>query len=136
MSQKIISFMLAALLFSAGSVNVAYANSKEEKAAALAAKVKEGIGKLGTGENARVEVKLRDKKKLKGYISQSNTESFTVVTANGVATEVAYPQVKQVKGNNLSEGVKAAIFLGVVIVGLVVISNRSQIDLPILLSGK
>ena len=31
-------------------------------------KVKEVINKLGTGENARVEVKLRDQTKLKGYV--------------------------------------------------------------------
>ena len=121
MFKKTLSFMLVVLMLNAVGVSSAYAGSKKEKEARFTERVREGIGKLGTGTEARVEVKLRNKTKLKGYISQSNTESFTVVTANGVATEVAYPQVKQVKGNNLSEGVKAAIFLGVVIVGLVVI---------------
>jgi hypothetical protein len=47
MLQKLTSFILITLLFSVGSVNLAYAsNSKEEKDAALAAKVKEGISKL------------------------------------------------------------------------------------------
>ncbi len=121
MFRKILSLVLVVLLLNMIGVSSAYAGSKEEKEARFTERVSAGIGKLGTGTEARVEVKLRNKTKLKGYVSQSNTESFTVVDANGVATEVAYPQVKQVKGNNLSEGVKAAIFLGVVIVGLAAI---------------
>jgi hypothetical protein len=121
MFKKILSLLLVVLMLNAVGVSSAYAGSKEEKEARFTERVRKGIGKLGTGTEARIEVKLRNKTKLKGYVGKSNTESFTVVDANGVATEVAYPQVKQVKGNNLSEGVKAAIFLGVVIVGLVVI---------------
>ena len=48
------------------------------------------------------------------------SESFAVVDdKTGAATTVTYPQVKQVKGNNLSTGVKIAIgiaiFLAVVL---------------------
>ena len=122
MLQKITSFILAILLFSAGGVNVAYANSKEEKAVALAAKVKEGIGKLGIGENARVEVKLRDKTKLKGYISEAGADGFVVVDAKtGESTRVAYPAVKQVKGNNLHLGIKIAIGVAILFVAIVVL---------------
>ena len=122
MFKKILSLLLLGLLLNAAGVGSVYADSKEEKAARFAGRVREGIGKLGTGTEARVEVKLRNKTKLKGYVAESNAESFTVVDENGTATQVAYPQIKQVKGNNLSEGVKAAIFLGIVIVGLVAIT--------------
>jgi len=123
MLQKSISLILVALLFSAGSVNLTYAaGSKEEKIAALATKVKEGIGKLGIGENARVEVKLRDKTKLKGYISEAEEDSFVVVDAKtGESTRVAYPAVKQVKGNNLHIGVKIAIGVAIAIVAFIVL---------------
>lgn len=122
MLKKIMSLVLAILLFSVGSVNLAYAaNSKEEKAVALAAKVKEGIGKLGIGEDARIEVKLRDKTKLKGYISEAGEDSFVVVDAKtGESVRVAYPAVKQVKGNNLNLGVKIAIGIAIAVVAILV----------------
>lgn len=123
MLQKITSFILIILLFSVGSVNLAYAsNSREEKEAALAAKVKEGISKLGIGEDARVEVKLRDKTKLKGYISEAGENSFVIANAKtGESTTVAYSAAKQVKGNNLNLGVKIAIGVAIFIVAFVVL---------------
>ena len=94
----------------------AYASSKEETRARFAEKVKEGIGRLGTGPEAPVEVKLRDGKKLKGYISEAGENSFVIVDAkSGAASTVPYPQVKQVTGNNLSKGAKIAITVGIVV---------------------
>ncbi len=112
-------------MLNAVGVSSVYAGSKEEKEARFTERVREGIGKLGTGTEARVEVKLRNNTKLKGYVSQSNTESFTVVDANGVATEVAYPQVKQVKGNNQfpSKNVGAAIAVGIVVVAIILVAT-------------
>jgi hypothetical protein len=88
--------------------------SNGDKATKSAEKVKAGIAKLGTGPSARVEVKLRDKRKLKGYISEISYDHFVVNDTKGIATTVAYPQVKQVKGNNLSTGAKITIGIGVV----------------------
>jgi hypothetical protein len=117
MFKKVLSFVLIGLLTNIAGVS-AYASSKEDKESRFAEKVKEGINRLGTGEAARVEVKLRDKTKLKGYISEAGAESFVVVDAKtGTATRVTYPQVKQVKGNNLSTGAKIGIFV-VIAVGL------------------
>ena len=121
MLKKILSFVLVILLANAVGVSSAYASSKEEKEARFTERVREGIRKLGTGTEARVEIKLRDKRKLKGYISEAGADSFTVVDAKtGAATPVAYPQVKQVKGNNLSEGVKIAIALGAIAAVIIV----------------
>ena len=79
------------------------------------AKVKAAIAKLGTGPDARVEVKLRDGMKLKGYVSASDNGGFVVTDAkSGAATPVTYPQVKKIKGNNLSTGAKIAIGVGIV----------------------
>ncbi len=119
MFKKILSFVLIVLLLNAVGVSSAYAGTNEEKEARFTERVREGIRKLGTGTEACVEVKLRAKTKLKGYISKSDTDSFTVVDANGIATEVAYPQVKQVKGNNLSKGVAVAIVIGALVVALI-----------------
>ena len=99
----------------------ALAGGKGEKDAKFAAKVKANIQKLGEGKDARVRVTLRDGTKLKGYVSRIDEGSFVVVDdATGAATEVPYPQTKQVKGNNLSTGVKIAIVVGIIVAALAI----------------
>ena len=122
MFKKILSLTLVTLLLSVAGPAPAHAGSKMEKEARLAEKVKEGISKLGTGTAARVEVKLRDKRKLKGYVGEAGDDSFSVVDAEtGTATRVVYGQVQKVKGNNLSTGAKIAIGLGVLAAVLVIL---------------
>jgi len=71
MLRKFTSLVLTALLFSTMvCVRSANADSKEEKQARFTQKVKAGISKLGVGENARVDVRLRDKTEVKGYVYQ------------------------------------------------------------------
>jgi hypothetical protein len=114
MFKKLFSLVLVALLVNVAGVRLAYADSKEEKQARFAEKVKAGVLKLGTGEAARVKVKLRDKTKLEGYISAADEGGFRVTNPKtGMVTPVAYPQVKSVKGNNLSTGAKIAIGVGI-----------------------
>ena len=116
MSRKLVSLVLVGLLLNIVGAIPAYASSKEETRARFAEKVKEGISKLGTGPEARVEVKLRDGRKLKGYISETGENSFVMVDArSGAASTIPYPQVKQVTGNNLSKGAKIAITVGIVV---------------------
>lgn len=102
--------IIGALIFSMSAAPMTLAKSKEEKAAEFTSKVKTSIAKLGVGPEARVEVKLRDKTKLKGYVSQISDESFVVADAKaGTTTEVPYPNVASVTGKNLSTGAKIAI---------------------------
>lgn len=116
MSRKLLSLVLVGLLLNIVGVIPAYASSKEETQARFAERVKQGIGRLGTGPEARVEVKLRDGRKLKGYISEAGEDSFVIVDAkSGASATVPYPQVKQVAGNNLSKGAKIAITVGIVV---------------------
>jgi len=81
MSKKLLSLVLVGLLLNIVGVIPAYASSKEDTRARFAEKVKEGISKLGTGPEARVEVKLRDGRKLKGYISATGENNFVIVDA-------------------------------------------------------
>jgi hypothetical protein len=114
MFKKILSLLLIGLLINIAGAASTYAGSKEEKEARFVEKVKQGIARLGTGESARIEVKLRDKTMVKGYVKEAGADSFTVVDArSGLATEVAYSNAKQVKGNNLSTGAKIAIGLAI-----------------------
>lgn len=120
MVKKYLSLLLVVLLASAASAAPARAESKVEKDVKLTWKVKQGVSNLGIGRDARVTVKLRDNTKLIGYISEVKDESFVVTDLKtGVATDVAYPDVTQVKGNNLSTGAKIAI--GAAIVGAIIL---------------
>ena len=76
-------------------------------------KVKVRVAKLGTGEQARVEVTLKDGKKLKGYIYQAGQDDF-VVRENKTQTNtiVTYGEVAEVLSNK-SHAKSAAIVLGV-----------------------
>jgi hypothetical protein len=122
MFKKILSLALVGLLVNVMGVNLAYAGSKEAKETRFAEKVKAGIGKLGTGAEARVEVKLRDKTKLKGYVGEAGADSFVVVNEKtGATATVTYAQVKQVKGNNYSRGVEIAIGVGVILIPILVV---------------
>jgi hypothetical protein len=95
-------------------MTLADAASKEEKEARFAEKVKTNVMKVGTGEAARVKIKLRDKTKVAGYVSAADDQGFTVVDSKtGVATTIAYAQVKSVQGHNLSTGAKIAIGVGI-----------------------
>jgi hypothetical protein len=110
MFRKLATVLVVVLVMNVTGVRLAYAESKEEKQARFAEKVKADVLKLGTGESSRVKVKLRDQVKLEGYISDAGPDTFTVTDRKtGVATTVAYPQVKSVQGNNLSTGAKIAI---------------------------
>ena len=124
MFKKIVSFILVVLLM---QTSVALANPNAEKEAQRAEKVRASLLKLGLGPDARVEIKLRDKTKLAGYVSEVGEESFTLVNAStGAPTAIAYPLVGQVKGHNLSTGAKIAIGVGLaaaVVVGLFLIKR-------------
>jgi len=114
MYMKITALVLVALLLNITSPARAFAGNSPEKEARFAEKVKSEIAKLGAGPGARVEIKLRDKTKLKGHISEVGDESFAVVDSKtGSTTTVTYSQVKQVKGNNLSTGAAIAIGIGI-----------------------
>ena len=63
-----------------------------------------------------MEVKLRDKTKLKGYISGASAETFSVTDLKtGATATVAYPDVTRVRGHNLSTGATIAIAAGVAV---------------------
>lgn len=119
--KPIVHLLVSALFLSLISVPFVTAKPKEEKAAEFAAKVKREIAKLGTGPDARINVKLRDKTKLSGYVNKLGEESFFVTEAKtGAETEVPYPNVTHVKGNNLHKGVVIAIALGIALaIGLI-----------------
>jgi hypothetical protein len=83
-------------------------------------KVRSQILKLGVGEETKLEVKLKDKTKLKGHIREAGEDHFVLVEAGtNRAVTVPYDQVQQGKGQNLGTGAKILIVVGVLfLVGL------------------
>lgn len=97
----------------------------------LSEKARAKIQKLGVGRDARVEIRLRDDTSLKGYLSASGEDSFTVTDSKtGAARTVAYTDVTQVKkpGGGLSTrtwviigaAATAALIIGVTVIKPVV----------------
>ena len=91
-------------------------------------KVRAKVIKLGEGRNARVEVKLRDNTKLKGYLSKTEQDSFTVTDSKtGASRTLAYADVQELKtpGSGTSRRtwliVGASVAAAVIIVGLTVL---------------
>jgi hypothetical protein len=109
--KKTLAIMLAGLLLATNfGTQPVQADTVDD--AQLAAKARNSILKIGTGEKARVEVKLRDETKLKGYVSQTGADSFTLTDAKtGASQVVAYSEVARVKkwGGGLSTMTKVLI---------------------------
>jgi hypothetical protein len=85
-------------------------------------KTKTKINRLGVGEKARAQIKLRNGQKLNGYVSSAGASDFSFTErGSGKTTTVAYGDVIQVKKpGGLSKGTKIAIAAG--IGGAIVIS--------------
>ena len=119
MSKRILSLLLVGLVLNLAFYAPVRANPNPEKEAKFALKVKIAVAKLGIGRDARVEVKLHDKTKIKGYVSEMLENSFVVVNdKTSASSEIPYLQVKGVKGRNNLTGEQIAI--GVIIIVLIV----------------
>ena len=124
MFKRYLSIALITSLVSMLCGTAAFADSKGDKEAQRIEKVKNEIRSLGVGPESLVKLKLRDKKKLEGYISAFGEDSFEVTDLRtGVGTTLAFPQVGRAQRNNLSDGARTAIFVALA-VGLTVLSIK------------
>jgi hypothetical protein len=123
MLKKITTLTIALLLaFTWIGQRQAFANSKAEKDTRYSEKVKAGILKLGVGQQARVTVKMRDKTKVVGYISEVQNDYFVVSDMSASSsTTIAYTDVTQAKGNNLSTSAKIAIGVGIAVAVIIIL---------------
>ncbi|HEV2802419.1 MAG TPA: hypothetical protein VGW12_18250 [Pyrinomonadaceae bacterium] len=111
MFRKTLAFILSGIILQV-AFGLQYVRAQTDEGARLAEQARVVVLKAGTGERARVEVKLRDETKLKGYVSAAGADSFTVADARtGASRVVAYKEVAQVKrqGNGLSTMTKVLI---------------------------
>lgn len=116
MVKKIITAMVAILVINLG----VFASVGDSSVDSDFAKIKQKIAKMGTGPDAKIEVKLKDGKKLQGYVSEIGTDHF-VVTDPKTKTEtpVPYPQVRRASARRqniiLAIGIAAIVVLAVVV---------------------
>lgn len=122
MFKKILTFAIFCFVHYGVGFAQALANPQEDKQVRPVEKVRENVRKLGVGEAARIEVKLINGKKLKGYIREAGEDSFVLVDdKTGSPETVGYSQIKQIKGKNRLTAAKVGLTIvkGVAIVAAV-----------------
>ena len=117
-TNKLLSLFVAALIACGAVANSTNAATNAEHAAAkraeLAAKVKASIARLGTGPDARVDLRRRDGSRVVGYVAEAQDTAFLVRDSSSVVTQVPYDDVTKVKAHNLATGWKIAIGAGAI----------------------
>lgn len=122
MLKRLFSIGLVVLLFHAGNSLLIHDASANQNDAA-SDKVKANVAKRGTGPKAKVTVKLKDRTKLKGYISNASGDSFTLSDSKtGQTRTLAYNDVAEVKkqgGLSLAAKIGIGVGIGVGALGLI-----------------
>lgn len=94
MLKKYISLVSIGLMLNLAFSNFVFAQDSETRAAQ---KIKIRVARIGTGGKV-IEVKFKDKTKIKGYITEIKEDSFVLVSKkNGASTDISYDKVKNVQ---------------------------------------
>jgi hypothetical protein len=116
MFKKYLVLSLIVLMFNFAGGRLVFAQTQDDKDAKKIQKIKTKVAEYGTGEKAKVRVELLNQTKIKGYISATDDDSFTISDKKtGATTKVDYAQVKKVSRNDLSTNTKIAIAVGIAV---------------------
>lgn len=125
MSTRVLSIMISVvLLTSAIGFHPVWAQTAKELQAIEKARV--SVLRMGVGQTSRVEIKLRDQTKVRGYISQAGQDTFTVTDQkSGASQTLSYADVAEVKKPGGGPSTRTWIILGgvaaaAVVVGIIV----------------
>jgi len=123
--RKVSSTILSAILL---LVPLGFRSAKAQTAKDGGAdQVRTKVQRIGVGPSSRVEVKLQDGKKVKGYVSKVETDSFDVTDLNSASSQtLTFVQVTEIKKLNgagpskrtwiiIGAAAVAAIIIGVVV---------------------
>ena len=114
MLRRVTAIALAALLLQTFAAGVARAETREEKEARRAERVKRAVGKIGTRSSTRIIVRMKDKTSLEGFVNEIGPDTFVVMGRKvNVSTTVRYVDVERIRGGNMTTGAKVAIGFGV-----------------------
>ena len=102
--------------------SLGFSQMKDTQVASHSAKIKTDVQKSGIGVKSRVKVTLRNKEKVKGYISKIGDASFEVIDKSTRDTRtVPYADVEKIGAAGLSKGAKIGIGVGAALVVVVVV---------------
>jgi hypothetical protein len=115
MFRELLSFTLASLLITIFARVPVSAQVQAPTQSTAAEKIKATVMRMGVGRT-RVQVKLRNQMKVKGFIGQIAEEGFSLVDPkSGTVTPVAYDQVLEVKNINPPAWLRPVIAAGAVV---------------------
>jgi len=111
--EKRLKLRISSLLALAMLINSQFtlAQAQQEKSPE---QVRAEVVKRGTGEKAKVKVKLRQGSEVRGYVTKSDADTFDVRDKTGKSITIAYADVVSVKKPGLSRGAKIGIATGAV----------------------
>lgn len=113
MLKQTVSLALAAALLFATAARPAHARQQGEKEARRVEKLKERAVKFCKGGARRVEVKLKDGRKLKGRVVETAEADFVLAdTKAGTTSAVRYEEVKGLKLDRPGSLARSLILLG------------------------
>lgn len=95
------------------------------------ADIRAKVARIGTGNKAKVKVKLNNGTQVKGYIAEAQDADFVVRDSKtDAATTIAYADVKKVEKNKGSNVKLYAIIAGVAVAAVVVlvVTNGAYCD--------
>lgn len=122
MLKRVLSLALAGIVWHALFLEQNFASSKALEAARIS-DLKGTIAKLGMAKETRVEIRLKDKKKLAVYIREVGDESFEVTDLKtGASITVPYANVAQVRGRHFSNRADTIIYTAIAI-GIIVLAG-------------
>ncbi len=118
-----------------GAILFAAAPAASAKGAQTTEQARAKVREIGTGQKARVEVRLRDQTKVKGYVSAADAEdSFTVTDSKtGAARTFAYTDVERVQKPSGGLSTRGWVILGAAATAAVIVS--ATVLYPVLCDG-
>ena len=132
MFRKVFSISLSTILL---LVPLSFRSAKAQtRADGEADQFRTKVAKIGVGRSSHVEVKLRDGKTAKGYVSKLETDTFDVTDLNSGATQtLAFAEVTQVKKVNGGPSKRTWAIIGAAAVAAIVIGIT--VAKPVLCDG-
>lgn len=127
MIKKMLALMLVVLLSNVAAQGATHAAQTGNRAATIAERTRLCAVRLSTSRrrNERIEVRLRDGAKLKGYVGVAEESHFTIInSSSGLSTSVPYAEVTNLRcGRSVSrELARGGIIFAAVIGSLVAIT--------------
>jgi hypothetical protein len=121
LAKKHLSILLSTMLLVLNVFFPAATRAQNAAQTDAAYKARTSVQHFGVNPDKRVEVKLRDKTKLKGYITAVDQDSFTLTEAkSGASQTVAYADISEIKKASNGWSTKTWLMLAGVGVGAIV----------------